>query len=172
LLQVGPAVVTSGTPQPVVETVEPKDLTILEQADGYLRQGQTTKAIATYREHMLNNGDDVFAMRRLGLALLAKGSVDEAAAMMGLAYKTDAPALAPQPMDAGLIPGGNKNFRKLLNKAVHHAHKAKTGSSWLLVAVLMQAEDRVEVAQKMIERARAAGLDEQIIREMTDALSL
>ena len=172
LLQLGSPVVTSGTSQPVIETAEPKDLTVLEQADLYLRQGQTSKAIAAYREHMLNNGDDVVAMRRLALALLANGSVDESAAMMGLAYQTDAAALAPQPIDADLIPGGRTNYRKLLGKAVRHAHQMKTGSSWLLVAVLMQGEDRVDVALKMIERAKAAGLDEQIIREMTDALSL
>ena len=107
-------------------------------------------------------------MRLLALALLAGGKADEGVALMALAYEGDT-SLALRSMDDGVL-GTPRALRDRLNRTVTYAGKVGSASAWLTVAVLMQAEGREETAQKMIDRAQAAGLNAQVAADMELAL--
>jgi tetratricopeptide (TPR) repeat protein len=147
-----------------------RELTTLEKAEAALANGQGAQAIHFYREYLKEWPDDTMAMRALALALVNERRWDQAAAVMAMAYEKN-PKLAYQTPDASILPGGLTGLRKLVTAGVTYAGRVKTSSSWLLVAVLMQAEGRPEVALKMLERSKAEGLNAKVLVELTVALT-
>jgi hypothetical protein len=72
------------------------------------------------------------------------------------------PGLASEAMDTGLWGDSPLRLRRSVTDAVRYAHDIQSGNAWLMVAVLMQAEGRDQVALKMLERAEAAGLSSAV----------
>jgi hypothetical protein len=145
----------------------PRVLTVLEQATEDFQTGRLDEAISAYRRHLTSAPADAPVLRLLAVALLANGQVKEGIATIGLAYRTD-PALASRPVDKTVLPDGDDTLRSLVTRAVTYANNVKTGSAWLMVASLMQAQGRADYAAKMIDRAKAAGL-ESVVAEKFDA---
>ncbi len=151
------------------QLAQPPTLTELEQADLALALGEPEEAVRRYQQYASDHDESADVVRSLGLALFEAGRIDEAFATMALAYEQD-PTLASRPVAASALEGGEAKMLDRVRLAVRHAHKLKTGSAWLTVAVLMQAQERDRVALTMAERARDAGLAEPIYDQFRSAL--
>ena len=109
-------------------------------------------------------------MRGLGLSLIDAGQVADGVAVIGMAYRSDSTlALSPVADDAY---GKSTRFRSNLNRISAYANREKSASAWLALAALMQAEGRNERAAAMVQRAKEAGLEDQVAQEMTAALAV
>lgn len=146
----------------------PREPTPLEKADALLLYGEPKASAEAYRKYLEDAPDDASAMRSLAIALLQLRRFDEAVAVMAMAYDKQ-PRLARTPIDPAFF-GDAAGLRKSLNSAVNYANRVNSGSAWLLVAALMQAEGRDDVALRMTERARAAGLAEPVATQLADVL--
>ncbi|MDI1289317.1 MAG: hypothetical protein PSX37_05105 [bacterium] len=145
-------------PAPVSDT----EASLLDRAIGAMQAESYDEAVEGFRRHLKDNFDDAYAMRQLAVAFVATRQMDDAAAMMRMAYRVD-PGLAPYVInrrELGLTPG---ELRTFVNRSVEYANDIQSGSSWLLVASLMQAEGRNDVAKEMLERSRKAGGDRDLI---------
>lgn len=145
-------------PAPVSDT----EATTLDYAIGAMQAERYDEAVESFRRHLKDNFDDAYAMRQLSVAFIATRQMDDAAAMMRMAYRVD-PGLAPYAInrrELGLTPS---ELRTFVNRSVEYANDTKSGSAWLLVATLMQAEGRNDQAKEMLERSRAAGGDRDLI---------
>jgi tetratricopeptide (TPR) repeat protein len=146
----------------------PREPTPLEKADALLLYGEPKASAEAYRKYLEDAPDDASAMRSLAIAMLQLRRFDEAVAVMAMAYDKQ-PRLARTPIDPAFF-GDAAGLRKSLNSAVNYANRVNSGSAWLLVAALMQAEGRDDVALRMAERARAAGLAEPVATQLADVL--
>lgn len=171
--QVGPA---PASPQPDMSTssvVEPSmavPRTPLERAGDLLVTGDTKSAIAAYQAYLKQNPNDADAIRLLGLSLIDGGRVSDGVAVVGMAYRSDT-TLPARPFSVDLFYGGASKVRQHLNRISSYANREDSATGWLTLASFMQAEGRDKQARAMIERARKAGLEDQIVQEMNSALS-
>jgi len=133
------------------------------------RRGRVEAAVAAMESHLDTNPDDLIAQRETALALVELRRVDEAVAMMADAYEQD-PELGVIPISSEALGEGPRRLRDAVVRAVGHAQRQRTGEAWLLVAVLMQAEERFDVAARMLERAKDHGLSAEISTPMASAL--
>lgn len=138
----------------------PEPETDLEAARRVISSAGFDEAIDRYRAYLAENRDDFSVMAELAVALAGANRFDDAAAMVRMAYSKD-PTLSTRPIDARVVVPSH-DLRKIVVRTVRFAHKRESASAWLLVAVLMQAEDRDPVGLRMIERAVAQGLPSDI----------
>lgn len=146
-----PATVDAPAPEP-----EPD----IQAARRLISSAGFDEAIDRYRAYLAENRDDFSVMAELAVALAGANRFDDAAAMVRMAYSKD-PTLSTRPIDARVVVPSH-DLRKIVVRTVKFAHKRESASAWLLVAVLMQAEDRDPVGLRMIERAVAQGLPSDI----------
>lgn len=147
----------------------PPPATVRDVADSLLASGKAKEAAKQYERHLTAEPGDTFAMRSLALALMESGQLKEGVAMMGMAYRSD-PSLCARPILPMVLPDGDKEFRRLVIKASTFANRINSGSAWLTVAVLMQAEGRDEAGKAVMAKADKAGLDDELVRKMYSAL--
>lgn len=134
------------------------------------RDRQTAAALKYLHEAVVKDREDTGAMRVLALAMLENRQADDASAMMFQAYKID-PTLAGQNLDVGTLGLNPARRSALINRAVEYANRVNTGSSWLMVSVLMQADGRYEPARRMLRRGVDVGLDSAVFMAMDSALA-
>lgn len=154
-------------PAPVA--VQETEASLLDRAVGAMQAENYDEAVEGFRRHLKDDFDDAEAMRQLAVAFVATRQMDDAAAMMRMAYRID-PGLAPYAInrrELGLTPG---ELRAFVNRTVEYANTIQSGSSWLLVAILMQAEGRSDVAKEMLERSRTVGGDRELIETLQAAM--
>lgn len=147
----------------------PREPTVLERADALLASGQARAATEAYRKYLDDVPDDAAVMRSLALALMADRRFDESVAVLAMAYQKS-PRLARTPVDAALIADDAASLRRRVNSAVGYANRVRSGSAWLLAAVLVQAEGRDDVALSMVERGREQGLHADVATELAAVL--
>jgi len=147
----------------------PAPVTAQDRAAAKLRFGDAKGAVAAYQAILKKEPHDAQSMRALGLSLIDAGRTGDGVAVIALAYRSDT-TLAGTPVDPGAF-GKSGELRSNLNRVSSYANREKSASAWLALAVLMQAEGRPRQAMAMIERAKTAGLEDQIVQEMTAALS-
>lgn len=150
------------------ETTE--EWTADELARAWMASGDVKQAIRWYQTHLDESPDDLSAMRGYAAALLEDGRLSDAVALMGYVYDM-APGLTSRPMDSLLWGDSAFRMRQSVTRAVRYAHQAGSGNAWLLVAVLMQAEGRDEVALRMAQRARELGLAPAVADRLEHQLS-
>jgi len=144
-------------------------MTAQEHAASLLRYGDARAAISAYQAILKQQPRDAESMRALGLALIDNGQTGDGIAVMGMAYRDDS-TLAAYPVPREMF-GKHSRLRGNLNRVSTYANREKSASAWLTLAALMQAEGRYGQALAMVDRAKAAGLEEQIVQEMTAALA-
>jgi hypothetical protein len=154
-------------PEPPAQAQQPP--TDIEAALHDLQAGQFDAAITRLRRHLKTHLDDASAMRMLAVAMLEAKHFDDAVAMLRQAYRTE-PQLSLDPIDAGQLGMDGTELRRQVSSAVLFAHRANSGSAWLTVAVLMQAEGRAQLAASMLTRAEKQGLEAEILTSMKAAL--
>jgi hypothetical protein len=107
------------------------------------------------------------ARRLLAFVLLGAGQPDAASAVVREMYRQD-PQLAKRSLRLEAFGVAERETRTQFAASVTFANKAKTGSSWLMAAMLAQAERRWPLARTLIDRGVAAGLE----RDIADAMAV
>jgi tetratricopeptide (TPR) repeat protein len=151
-------------------TQAPRQLSPIELADEAWQSGHMNEAVRYFKEYLSGAPDDTDAMRFLALAYIDQKKLDEGVALMAMAYEKT-PQLASRPLPAADIPGGDEQMRRRVNTMSAYANRTKTGSAWLMMAVLVQSEGREPIAKTMAERAAKAGLSEKVASELIGSLS-
>ncbi len=127
------------------------------------------RAVTTLSAYLKTSPDDARAMRSLAFALLQDRRLDDGVATLRNAYRMD-PGLASEPVEAGSIGLDDDDLRDLVLRGVTYANRVDTGSSWLTVAVLMQAEGRTALAKNMLDKAEKKGLEAEVSTALRMAL--
>lgn len=156
------------TPTPPQPQPEPEPLTNVEQARFDFESGNLNKAIESYRAHLAEFPDEFGAAAELAVAMIANAREDDGVALLRLAYERD-PNLAFEPVSKRVSMSA-KFWRDTVVRAVRHANRRDSGSCWLTVAVLMQAEGRPQVGLRMLERAEQRGLDRAVATPLSAAM--
>lgn len=163
----------SGGLPPPASAAELASTTERELADTYMRLGDADSAVRVYSAHLSRHPGDVMALRALGVALIERGETRSGVDSVERAYRID-PTLGARLFDRELLRTP-ENLGLVLDRATSLAHQLEQGpgatAAWLTVAVLMQADGRLEPARTSLERAREAGLDRRVAGPMQDALN-
>lgn len=125
------------------------------------------EATETLERALREAPDDPERRRLLALARAGERDFADAADQIHQVYAAD-PDIAVYPLDGDALFDSPLELRRLVVGAVRHAQRSGTARAWLLVAVLMQAEGRDDVAFKMLGRADAQGLDASIVAAWPD----
>jgi Tfp pilus assembly protein PilF len=150
---------------PAAQDDAPVSATELDRAVEAMHAERYDAAVDWLRAYVRENPSDGKAMRWLSVALLSARNPDDAAAMMRMAYSTDI-GLAGEPLNRFELGLNQTELRDLVVRASIYANAHDTGSSWLLLGVLMQAEGRVNLAGEQFDKAAAAGCDPAIIERL------
>lgn len=127
------------------------------------------EAVAAYGRHLQDYPEDWLVVREMGVALLAAGRPEDAMDMVREAY-LKSPELGILPLNRSILGESKEGLRALVIRAVQHTNRSPRAKGWLLVAVLMQAQGRVELAGEMLDRAEGLGLDPEIVKGLREAL--
>ncbi len=130
-------------------------------------QGAYAEAIDLLNSELRSNPRDVERKRLLGLAHAAELDFATAADILLEVYASD-PEIAVFPLDGKALFASPLELRDLVVGAVRVAQKTGTARGWLLVAILIQAEGRDDIAFKMLQRAGGLGLDPAIVTAWPD----
>ncbi|MGH7244932.1 MAG: tetratricopeptide repeat protein [Phycisphaerales bacterium] len=134
------------------------------------RDRQSDAAMKYLTQAIAKDKEDTAAMRVLSLAMLDMRQADDATAMIRQAYRLD-PTLANSELDVNALGLTAARRSTLINRAVEYANRVGSGSSWLMVSVLMQADGRYELARRMLKRGADVGLEPGIYKAMDAALA-
>jgi hypothetical protein len=147
----------------------PPPPTDIEQARLDYAAGLLDSARTRLDAHLTATPGDADAMRLLSLVLLEGRHDEDAAAIMRGAYRKE-PSLASSPLSVESLGLDGTRTHDMLGRAVSRAHKNKSASAWLLVAVIMQGEGRNQDAAAMLKRATDAGLEKELADRFKVAL--
>ena len=153
-----------------IAPIPPAPPTLLDQADDRFEARDYAGAADLYRQHLLLEPSDAWAMRAMAVSLFFAKRVDEAAAAMNRAYTLN-PELANHPMPAEAFPRGLTQVRNAVGIATTYAERMRTDDAWLMVAVLLQSSGQPKGALKMVDRAAGAGLDPAVADKLRAALA-
>lgn len=134
------------------------------------RMRQSDAAVKYLTAAITKDKEDTGAMRLLALALLDTRQADDAVAMLRQAYRID-PTLASRAIDVDMLGLNSARRSDLINRAVEYANRVGSGSSWLMVSVLMQADGRFDLARRMLKRGADVGLEPAVYAAMDAALA-
>lgn len=143
--------------EPRVRREDPLPTGTLERADYWMVNGRSDDAIKLFEEHLATQPDDDGANIRMGLALIESGRVASGNELIHSIYAAN-PALASVSLEDTLARWGASRVRMMVSRAVTLANHTGGAADWMVVAVLMEAEGRYELAARMLERAKSAGL--------------
>jgi len=118
-------------------------------------------AIGSYGTYLHENPEDWLVLREFSIAVALFNDFALAVEFMHSAY-LNSPELGGDPFDEKFLSIDDRTLRELVVKAVKHAHRDPSDQAWLMVAILMQSEGRLERAAEMLQRAVDLGLDEAI----------
>jgi len=89
--------------------------------------------------------------------------------LMSLVYKNN-PDFGAMPIDAEFMGQNGRILRDMVVRSVKYAHSEPSAQAWLVVAVLMQSQGRLDRAAEMLQRAVDLGLDDEIATGLFVAL--
>ena len=130
-----------------------------------LGSGSWTRALAVYlqraeeqrRREAEDSGveRDRSDLRLAAFALAGDGQFERAERLFAEAYSED-PGLKDRAMSGEALGVRATEMRRIVTRAVAHAHRVDRPDAWFMVAVLMQAEGRDDLARRMLERAQGS----------------
>jgi len=157
---------------PSVSSAAPaQDAPPAEWARWQLMQGNLGEAIAELRRAIRDEPGDTASRRLLAIALMLDGRLADGVALLRSVYEED-PALAREAIDLAMFgPRPRKTLDRLVRRMAIFANARDSASAWLAEAVLMQAQGRDHHALRMLDKARAHGLDEDLVRVLERAMA-
>lgn len=130
-----------------------------------LASGSWTRALAVYlqraEEQRRREAEDSEVerdrsdLRLAAFSLAGDGQFDRAERLFAEAYSED-PGLNDRAMSGEALGVRATELRRMVTRAVAHAHRVDRPDAWLMVAVLMQAEGRDDLARQMLKRAQGS----------------
>jgi len=144
-------------------------LPAIERGLLYWRAGKLAAAQSAMRAHLVDKPDDAKAMRLLAVMMLDDGHDTDAAALMLSAYRKD-PTLAYSQLDPTVYQVTAARWKQLRDSALEGAQRSRSDGGWLLASVMLQSDNQKDLARDMLDRSRAAGLDNGIGQSMKAAL--
>lgn len=145
------------------------DSPLLASAKQQMRNARPAAAIDAFKDYARTQSSDADARRLLALAMIESGKTDEGVAMMRAAYSLDA-SLAQRPINIAEVGLSGKRLDAVVDAVSTHAERSDTASAWLTAAVLWQADGRAAIAQTMLDRASAKGLDVNLAGDLRAAM--
>lgn len=103
-------------------------------------------------------------LRLAAFALAGDGQFERAERLFAEAYSED-PGLKDRAMSGEALGIRASEMRRMVTRAVAHAHRVDRPDAWLMVAVLMQAEGRDDLARQMLQRAQGSSAIEMPVVE-------
>jgi hypothetical protein len=146
------------------------DSPLLASAKQQMRNARPAAAVDALKDYARTQSSDADARRFLALAMIESGKTDEGVAMMRAAYSLDA-SLAQRPINIADLGLNGKRLDAVVDTISTHAEKSDTASAWLTAAVLWQADGRAAIAQTMLDRASAKGLDVNLAGDLRAAMN-
>lgn len=125
--------------------------------------------IKAYEMHLGDFPEDWYTMRELAVALLWDQRHEEGLMMLARSYAGD-PALVRVALDAELFGVGSNQMQKLTQRIVRYAKVNDSGQAWFAVALILQGKGDLVHAESNLDRALAAGFDQELGGLMRDAL--
>jgi hypothetical protein len=146
----------TNTPQPT-----PQEITPLDVGFAAMHELRYDVAAEAFSREIVLRGENGQTLRYLALAYAAGARWSDAVITLRQAHRID-PSLAASPILPAEIGLDEARTRTLTMRAVTYAHSKRSdpADSWLLVATLMKAQRRHEVAWNMVQRAK--GLEPEI----------
>jgi hypothetical protein len=139
----------------------PQPLRPMELARLAIASGQPKVAIEAIRREIKEQGETTETLRLMAVAFAIDRRWNDASALMRSAYRLDT-KLGASPLELVGLGFNAQSWRELVSRSVSNANRGKAASDWLLVAALMQAEGRDDLAKKMVERSLKTGLEPEI----------
>lgn len=127
------------------------------------------EVLVAYGMHLHDHPEDWLVVREMGVALLQSDRTEDAMNMVHEAYAKN-PELGILPLNRTLLGESEEPLRLLVVRAVQHTNREPSAEGWLTVAMLMQAQGRVELAGEMLDRAEGLGLEKTIVEGLQRGL--
>jgi len=144
--------------------------TTVEKARAATKNKSFAEAIKLFKEHLKSSPDDVLSSRQLAVSLIESKDVESGAALLRELYRKD-PTLAEKPYAGGECGQDSSRLRDMVGRLSGHANKTGSPSAWLAVVVLMQADGRNAQAAKLLDKAKAGGLESDILTKFAAVLA-
>ena len=169
-----PVAETIITPEPSIAATEPglpapataeqlRGSSDRQLADVYLRLDDISSAMRVYQRHIAAYPGDVEAVRSLGVAYLFTDQAVQGLDHIERAYRID-PTLAIRPFPKSAVEPAR--MTQAVDAAVQAAATENSAKAWLAVCVMFQADGRVSSARTALDKAAAAGLNEQVVSNL------
>lgn len=119
-----------------------------------LAAGRYAQAAAKLLQRAQESPDDLQVRSRLLLAFIGAGAMDRASDLLADLWEEGAALEGTVPEWEDLVDGPVE-LRRHVVRAVRYAHDVQTPEAWGIVSLLMQAEGRFQLAEKMAARSLA-----------------
>lgn len=160
--QVDSTLRSPGAGQPARASEPEREWTAIEVARLFMAADELDRSIEAFRDHLDEDGEDVEAMRDLGVAMIEAGRLEDGIAMIAMAYRTD-PVLARTALDVYGLGLDGRRYDALLSRVLGFARKTDSGSAHLAGVMLLQGDRKVAGALRVLDRAERAGLASEVV---------
>lgn len=157
-------------PNALAPSTSQSSLSAVDLAAELFVERRYADAAEVLREHLAQDAGDTDARRALGYALLLSRQARAGIGALSAAYLAD-PALASAPLDLDAVGITQRQVRDLAGQVVTLANRTKSPDTYVAAAALMQARERPDLALKMVDQARAAGLEPETAAQLVQGFA-
>ncbi len=141
------------------------------QRGAYLMQSRRyAEAVSAFRAVIKADPGDAAARRWLGIGLLLQGRTQDGANEIARAYAQD-PTLADASPDLEGMGLTVRQMTDLCAPVITYARRVNSSSGYIAAAMLMQIRSRPDLAAKMLNSAREAGLESGLLVDLTQGMA-
>jgi len=145
-------------------------LSDFERATALMHDARYAEAATSFRAAVKADPGDAPARRWLGIALLLLGRTQDGSLEIARAYESD-PGIADAAPDLEAMRLGVREMTDLCAPVITYARRVNSSSGYVAAAMLMQARSRPDLAAKMLDSARDAGLDSTLMVRLNQSMT-
>ena len=145
-------------------------LSEFERASLLMQDRRFAEAATAFRAALKADPGDAPARRWLGISMLLLGRTQDGAAEISRAYATD-PDLADTSPDLEAMGLTVRQMSDLCAPVITYAKRVNSSAGYVTAAMLMQIRSRPDLAAKMLDSARVAGLDSTVLVRLNQAMT-
>lgn len=135
-----------------------------------MQSGRFADASKHFREVVKADPGDAAARRWLGISLMLAGRTQDGALEVARAYQAD-PDIADAAPDLEAMGLTVRQMTDLCAPVITYARRVNSAPGFVTAAMLMQARSRPDLAAKMLDSARNAGLDSGLMVRLTQSMT-
>jgi len=155
----------AGAPQAVAAV--PTDF---DRASYLMLDRRYAEAVTAFRAVIKSDPGDAPARRWLGIALLLQNRTQDGAAEIARAYSIDS-TLSDASPDLEAMGLTVRQMTDLCAPVITYARRVNSSAGYVAAAMLMQIRSRPDLAVKMLNSAREAGLDSTMLVNLTQGMA-